>query len=198
MAITHPEEDNSLSNKHTDSAGSHTESDTNENRNEGNLNGDPKNVSHTAKEALIVPVVVMVWVRATILRFGVVVGREFHCAVRAAVRNTSGTMLAFVMALVVMVLMSHHTHNAVEALNAETFDLVGGGFGGGFDFADTAKELGHDTTHDITALSVWGIGGRSNVGDRVEGNLLKRNVSLRRPGQRIHFRRRNVLCQLNL
>ncbi len=81
-------------------------------------------------------------------------------------------MLSHLVAFVMMRLMTHQVHDAVEALDAETFDFVGGSLGGGLDSGNAAQELGHHTTHDIAALGVWAIGGDSDGLNRMESDLL--------------------------
>ena len=173
VAVPHPEEDDSLSNKHTDCASSHTEGDADKNRDESNLDRDPEDMSHAAKEALVVPLVVMMRVRTTILGLEVVVAGELHCAIWVTVGNTNG----IVSTLVVMMLVAHHAHDAVEAFDAEALDLVCSGLGGRFNSGNATKKLGHNTAHNIAALSIGSVWGGSDSVDGVEDNLFSSDIS---------------------
>lgn len=160
-AVAHPQEDDGLSDEHADGAGGHTECDTDQDGDESDLDRDPQDMGHAAEEAFAVPLVVLVGERTTILRLEVVVAGELHGAVWAAMGDASRA----VGALVVVVLVAHHAHDAVEAFDAEALDLVSGGLGGGLDSGDAAEELGHDAAHHIAALSVGSVWGGSDGGD---------------------------------
>ena len=159
VTITHPKEDDGLPEEHANCAGSHAKCNTDQDRDEGNLDGDPHDMSHAAEEALGVPLVMMMRVGTTIHWRGlVVVAGKFHRSIWATVGSA-------------VMLVAHHTHDAVEAFDAEAFDLVGSGLGSRLDTSNAAQELGHDTTHHVVTFSVRSVFVLSDGSDGVEGDL---------------------------
>ena len=124
-------------------------------------------MNHATKEALVLPLVVM-------LRDGLemVMGWQIEGAIRKTVRDTCRGVMCIVLPFVMVVLVAHEVHNAMEAFDAEAFDLVSSRLCGGLDSGDTAENLRHDAAHDIAALSIRCVGCGSDRLDRVESNLL--------------------------
>ena len=131
-------------------------------------------MSHASEEVLVLPVVRMT---RAILEVEMMVGRQRGCIRLISSDRTEGTVVSLVVTFVMMRLVAHQMHDAVEALGAEALDFVGGGLGGGLDPGDSAEEFGHNTTHDIVALSIRGVGRGSDSLNSVESDLSNGLVS---------------------
>ena len=59
--------------------------------------------------------------------------------------------------------------DGVDAFDAETLHLVGGAFGGGFDFIDVVEYFGEEAAENVFTLCVGGIGGGGDGSYGVEG-----------------------------
>ena len=97
------------------------------------------------------------------LRLEMDMARKFHSAIWAAVGSTR----AFVVGMGVVGLFV--SGDGVDAFDAETFHLVGGAFGGGFDFVDVVEYFGEEAAENVFTFCVGGIGGGGDGSYGVEG-----------------------------
>ena len=160
-----PEEDENLTDKHTDGGGRHAKGHADEDGDEDHFDGGAKDHAHAGEEAFVVVVSVMVGAPLVTKGFELDVGGEFHDAIRATVGDC-------VRALVFMMVVRVVAGELVDTFHAEAFYLAGCALGGGFGFVDAGDELGEDAAHHVGAFGVWGVGGGGDGSDGVEGKLM--------------------------
>lgn len=129
----HPEVHNHLSSQHTHSGSGHAECHTDKDRDEDNFDRSPKDPSHTAKESLLM-VMMVILMAACGLEMDM--AGELHGAIGEAVGNAA---VVFLTALVVRVgmlvaLVEFMAGDFVEAFDAEALHLVRARLGCGFGF----------------------------------------------------------------
>ena len=134
----HPEVHNRLSNQHTHSGSGHAECHTDKDGDEDNFDRSPKYPSHTAKESLVM--VMMVKLMAA-CGLEVDMAGELHSTIGAAVGDATVMFLTavFLTALVVRVgvfvaLVEFMAGDFVEAFDAEALHLVCARLGCGLGF----------------------------------------------------------------
>lgn len=140
LPVLQPEEDDELSNKHSDSAGSHTKGHSNQDRHEGEFNGCPHDVGQAVKEASLA-------MAMHVMRAEFKVGRKLKSAVRTTVCSRA-----------VLGVRPMLASEALEALDTETLEALSSGRRGSLGLVDVVEDFREDTAKHIGAFGVWRIG----------------------------------------
>ena len=155
LPVLQPEEDDELSNKHSDSAGSHTKGHPNQDRHEGEFNSCPHDVGQAVKEASLAMAMHM-------MRAKFKVSRKLKSAVWTTVCSRAILGVRHVLA-----------SEALEALDTETLDALSSGRRGSLGLVDVVEDFREDTAKHIGAFGVWRIGGWCDRSGRQKDHLGK-------------------------
>ena len=164
LPVLQPEEDDELSNKHSDSASSHTKGHTNQDRHESELDGCPHDVNQAVEEASLA-------MAMHVMRAEFEMGRKLNGAVRTTVCSRAVWKVRRVF-----------TSEALEALDAETLDALSSGRRGSLGLVDVVEDFREDTAKHIGAFGVWRIGRWGDSSGREKNHLAGCQYKHRRMG----------------